>query len=682
MMFKRREALSIYHNPVKYALYWFAEWNNQDYTDLYQDYDAAIYCREEVKNNFREENQIMQKNRMIMLLMIGVLCSLSACQHSQTNKGSVQKSSSMTLLTTPWNGSTVPVQIPAKEPTKEPGRESDQELIKEPTKTEATIVPTKAETTVTPTKAETAVVPTKAPELTKVPEVTKTPNPTKSPTPKPTTKPTQAPTPKPTKEPTKNPTKTPTPKPTKKPTKTPTPTPVVTVTSVPKNTVAPTATVKPAETIKQKDLSKSKKIPVIYVETKNGAQVFSKEEYVTCKVSVYNAAQEYMLQSEAAGIRVRGNSSAYGGDKEKILANQVPYRIKFDKKTNLLGLNDGAQCKSWVLLRADQAVVRDDVALRFGRVILGDKYYCSDGQVVHVYLNGELKGNYLLCEQSQVNEHRVNITEPKEKYAGTDIGYFVEIDNYANSKDHPCFRMNYEQATVTDIEGQTQKFSGAYYSVKSDTYSNEQVNFISSYIKNVFYIVYQACEKGQYYEFDNNYKVKKSAYDNAQDTVEAVMDLDSIVASYIVEEIMHDYDCGEGSFYMCVDFAKESNYKKLTFLCPWDYDWTCFEDAKGRYYAAAFNEEDFIAKLGDRSNPWFIILMKEDWFQQKVKEKWTALQKEDLLAKVLKEERDLLTKYKDDLNRQSKIETGTANAVLDWIENRIQWLDEEWLLSK
>ena len=588
----------------------------------------------------------MRKNRMIMLLMIGVFCSFSACQHSQTNKGSVQKSSSMTLLTTPWNGSTVPIQISAKEPTKEPTSESDQELIKEPTKTEATIAPT---------KAETAVTPTKAPDLTQAPELTKASDPTKSPTPKPT------------KEPTKTSTKT------------PTPVPVVTVTSVPKNTVTPTAA---AETIKKKDLSKSEKIPVIYVETKNGAQVFSKEDYVTCKVSVYNTAQEYMLQSEAAGIRVRGNSSAYGGDKEKILANQVPYRIKFDKKTNLLGLNDGAQCKSWVLLRADQAVVRDDVALRFGRAILGDKYYCSDGQVVHVYLNGELKGNYLLCEQSQVNKHRVNITEPEENYTGTDIGYFVEIDNYANSKEHPCFRMNYEQATVTDIEGQTQKFGGAYYSVKSDTYSNEQVNFISSYIKNVFYIVYQACEKGQYYEFDKNYKVKKSAYDNAQDTVEAVMDLDSVVASYIVEEIMHDYDCGEGSFYMCVDFAKESNYKKLTFLCPWDYDWTCFENAKGRYYAAAFNKEDFIAKLGDRSNPWFIILMKEDWFQQKVKEKWTALQKEDLLAKVLKEERDLLIKYKDDLNRQSKIETGTANAVLDWIEDRIQWLDEEWLLSE
>ena len=113
------------------------------------------------------------------------------------------------------------------------------------------------------------------------------------------------------------------------------------------------------------------------------------------------------------------------------------------------------------------------------------------------------------------------------------------------------------------------------YSIKSDIYSEQQKEFIAKYIKNVFYIVYQACEKNTYYALDENYNVIDSTYDNAKDTVSAVMDLDSVVASYILEEIVHDYDCGAGSFYMCVDFSDESLYKKLTFLCPWDYDWTC-----------------------------------------------------------------------------------------------------------
>ena len=34
---------------------------------------------------------------------------------------------------------------------------------------------------------------------------------------------------------------------------------------------------------------------------------------------------------------------------------------------------------------------------------------------------------------------------------------------------------------------------------------------------------------------------------------------------YILYELMCDYDCGEGSFYMCVDFSEGSKCTKLTF---------------------------------------------------------------------------------------------------------------------
>ena len=480
-----------------------------------------------------------------------------------------------------------------------------------------------------------------------------------------------------------------TPIPISEPTSTMTPTvtdsPVPTNTATPTNTPTPTNTLAPTNTptptstpVPTPDLSLSEKIPVIYVETEGAQVVTSREEYVNCEVSVYHVAEEFAISQKAAGIRVRGNSSAYYGNVDKILANEVPYRIKFEKKTGIIGLNDGAECKSWVLLRADEGLVRDDIAFRLGRAIFGERYYCSDGQLVHLYLNGEFKGVYLLCEQSQVNKHRVNITEAEENYEGIDIGYLVEIDNYANAEDHPFFRMYYEKATVTDIEGETQKFGWANYSVKSDTYSKAQEEHIANYVKGVFKIVYEACELGNYLTFDENYALVAAPYETAEETVAAVLDLDSVVASYILEEIMHDYDCGEGSFYMCVDFAADSDYQKLTFVCPWDYDWTCRESAQGAYYAAAFNKQSFVDKYGDRSNPWFVILMKQDWFFDRVQEKWTELQAEGAIAAAIKEERDYMEEYKSDLNRKKKIATATGDAVLDWIEKRILWLDEVW----
>lgn len=47
-------------------------------------------------------------------------------------------------------------------------------------------------------------------------------------------------------------------------------------------------------------------------------------------------------------------------------------RIKFEKKRNLLGLNDGAKQKNWILLAEykDVSMLRDKVALSLCREIL------------------------------------------------------------------------------------------------------------------------------------------------------------------------------------------------------------------------------------------------------------------------------------------------------------------------
>lgn len=458
----------------------------------------------------------------------------------------------------------------------------------------------------------------------------------------------------------------------------PTPTPARLVTSEPIMTPEPTATSAPAPALP--DFSQSEKIPVISVVTEHEQPVLSKEEYVKCRVSVCNT-EEYGLLERPAGIRVRGNSSAYGGNKEDLLTKEVPYRIKFEEKTNLLGLNDEAECKSWVVLRADEGLVRDEIAFRLGRVLLGESNYCSDSQLVHLYVNGEFKGVFLLCEQSQVNKHRVDVYEPKKEEIQTDIGYFLEIDNYANESEHPCFYMDYEKAQITDIEGVTNTFSYAYYSIKSDIRSEEQKEFISSYTRNLFKLVYEACINQNYLTFDEECNLVKAEYDNAKDTVDAVLNLDSVVGSYILEELMHDKDCGEGSFFMCIDFSEGSKYPKFTFTCPWDYNWTCQGNAQGQYYAAAFNAPDFAEKYGERSNPWFILLMTQDWFVELVKERWTEIRLEGTLEDCFQEEKDYMEEYKSDLNRKKNIATDTGYAVLGWLERRMEWLDEEWLLQ-
>lgn len=431
------------------------------------------------------------------------------------------------------------------------------------------------------------------------------------------------------------------------------------------------------ESFKKKIRSQSK-IPVISVTTAPDDMIASREKYTSCVVDVFNCDEKLEINEASAGIKVRGNSSAYYGDVSQILANKVPYRIKFDKKTNMLGLNNGAECRSWVLLKSDWDLIRNDIAFRFGRTIMGDSNFCSDGQLVHLYVNEEFQGVYELCEQCQINPNRVDISEPEEGYTDTDIGYYLELDNYATSdEDNHYISMDYENATVTDINGETRQFVPAEYSIKNDLYSQNQIDFIDKYLNNLFKIVYEACENGKYYKFDENYDLVDSDVTTAEEAVSNVMDIDSVRDMYILYEIVHDYDCGEGSFYMCVDLSKDSKCPKLKFTSPWDFNWA-YNDSTEKYYAGAFTDKNFVAKNGDRSNPWFIVLCKQDWFMDTVKEKWTEMSQEKLLQGCIKTEREYLKEYDADLRKGEEWGPDSAEDLFNWIENRIYWLNSQW----
>ena len=434
------------------------------------------------------------------------------------------------------------------------------------------------------------------------------------------------------------------------------------------------------ESFKKKIRSESK-IPVISVTIAPDDMIASREKYTSCVVDVFNCDEKLEINEASAGIKVRGNSSAYYGDVSQILANKVPYRIKFDKKTNMLGLNNGAECKSWVLLKSDWDLIRNDIAFRFGRTIMGDSNFCSDGQLVHLYVNEEFQGVYELCEQCQINPNRVDISEPAEGYTDTDIGYYLELDNYATSdEDNHYISMDYENATVTDINGETRQFVPAEYSIKNDLYSQNQIDFIDKYLNNLFKIVYEACENGKYYKFDENYDLVDSDVTTAEEAVSNVMDIDSVRDMYILYEIVHDYDCGEGSFYMCVDLSKDSKCPKLKFTSPWDFNWA-YNDSTEKYYAGAFTDKNFVAKNGDRSNPWFIILCKQDWFMDAVKEKWTEMSQEKLLQGCIKAEREYLKEYDADLRKGEEWGPDSAEDLFNWIENRIYWLNSQWKIK-
>ena len=408
----------------------------------------------------------------------------------------------------------------------------------------------------------------------------------------------------------------------------------------------------------------SKNLPVVHITTKDAKNVTSKDYYVESVIDVTNCPEEFKL-SAVGGVKVRGNSTA--NDTEK------PYRIKFDKKQNMLGLHEGKKFKSWVLLRAFWNLCPDYTAFNMAKALFEGEYYSSDATYCTVYMNGKFKGMYLLCEQNQAGKDRVDVYEPEENEYQNEIGYFVEMDNYAG--EDPYFSLDYDKQSLTDIKGVTRTIPRDDFSVKSDINTQEQLDFIKKYFAGCFKILHESVNNNKALMFDAGYNVVSAAgVYTPQQAVEAVFDTESVINMLLLEELVHDNDVGAGSFYYAVDFSEGSKYPKLTFTAPWDFNWA-YEGSTSGYYAGTWQS---IQHDGwDRSNIWLIEFMNADWFRRQAAEKWQRISSSGAMTEALDKVAADIKVVKGDLPSGEEWRYDSGNNVVNYARGRAKWLDSE-----
>ena len=189
--------------------------------------------------------------------------------------------------------------------------------------------------------------------------------------------------------------------------------------------------------------------------------------------------------------------------------------------------------------------------------------------------------------------------------------------------------------------------------------------------------MYRACVKDAYYEFDRNHDLRESDARSAREAIGNVADLRSMADMYILYELMCDFDVGQSSFYMCVDFSAGSTCPRLTFTAPWDFNWTCLGNTRG-VFAGAFRTEGFVQRSEDRSNPWFILLFRQSWFREMVKERWRELGGLEAVTALVNEEKQLIKVYQDDINACTPEAADGCRGDLEWILQRAAWLEGQW----
>jgi hypothetical protein len=164
-------------------------------------------------------------------------------------------------------------------------------------------------------------------------------------------------------------------------------------------------------------------LPTVVINTVDAEEPYDKEHNITSEVIIISNNGAKVLDATAT-TRLRGNASMEFPKK--------PYRIKFDKKQNVL--DAPAKAKKWTLINnyGDKTLMRNIIAFESARRA-GMEYvpFCTP---VDVILNGEYKGDYQLCDQIEVNSKRVNIEEMEPTDVEGDAltgGYLLEVDAYA-----------------------------------------------------------------------------------------------------------------------------------------------------------------------------------------------------------------------------------------------------------
>ena len=436
--------------------------------------------------------------------------------------------------------------------------------------------------------------------------------------------------------------------------------------------------------------------------------------YEECKISLEGTDETVLLDSVDAQVKVRGNwTTTY---------DKKAFRINFTEKQNLLGLNDGAEMKNWILMAEykDASMLRNKTAFSIANEILSeDGLYASDAEFVEVYINDEYWGVYLLCEYQQINENRVDVNKAEKDYQGTDIGYFLEFDGYFYTEDKlQQFFVDYaDNAPLVPFDGKggsgktiTCLKSNKYpnvkdvgFTIKNDIYNENQRDFISNFVNGVYEIMYEAAYNDTAYEFNADYtEIVKSETLTPQQAVEKVVDVNSLAGMYIISELTCDADLYWASFFMSVDFSEGGN-KKLTFEAPWDFDSAMGNKDRcvdGQGFYASNIIPDVNGNEYKTCNPWLVVLAYEEWYQDIVREKWTKAYNGGVFERAYDMIENDMTIYKDAFDRNyqkwdnisdesfanelsvksrnCKTHEEACDYLMVWLYSRVEFLNKQW----
>ena len=389
-------------------------------------------------------------------------------------------------------------------------------------------------------------------------------------------------------------------------------------------------------------------IPQIYINTKGGAGITSKDDYVDATIRIDGKG---VYDDFEATTRIRGRGNSTWGMPKK------PYKLKLDADAPLLGMNSH---REWAVLAdfLDKTLLRNITAFEISRI--AELSWTPSSVSFDLYLNGAYQGVYAMTEQVRASEVRFDmevVSSSDNSGEALTGGYLLELD----------FHFDEAYQFKTDKE----KLPIMFKDPKKPT--DAQFKYVKDY--------YNLAERVLY---SDNYR-------NSEDGYRKYIDVESFINYYIVQELSKNVDGNmRGSCYMAI-----RRNGKIEMPLVWDFD-LAFGNADHITWeqgASSAGPDGWFIKT---QSPWFDRFFEDPDFVDELKKRWNELKPKLDKVPIFIKERALkledsqaknfsskasggagwdINKIEWNTSRISGSYGGEVNYLVSFVEERIEWLD-------
>ena len=350
------------------------------------------------------------------------------------------------------------------------------------------------------------------------------------------------------------------------------------------------------------------------------AEIPSKDYYLegTLAVNGRGGYEDYTGKTEVKG---RGNST-WGYPKK-------PYRLKLNKKAEICGLG---KAKNYVLLanHLDPTLMLNSVAFKIGRLL--ELPFTNHAIPVDVVLNGIYKGSYLLTEQIEVKENRVDLDENNS--------VMWELDSYWDYE--PKFKSTAFNLPVM---------------VKDPDLTTEQF---------------------EYWKKDFNAFTTQFAKEPLEgNSYVDMIDIESVAKFLITFNLVHNMEINHPK---SVFLHKEGNGKYV--MGPiWDFDWAYDYEGTSNHFGR-YNTPLFSSSMNGVGTAFFQRFLQDSRVKAIYKRTWQDF-KNNKLDALLQYVDDYAVMLKPSVERNSELWENTRSfdtkvkELKTWLRNRADYIDSE-----